>query len=1047
MFYSRRSDRSTRASKTLPYYRRTGFLSKFLQESNAGPRGVESIQVPDGFEVEVAAGPDLVNYPMFIAYDDRGRLFVCESAGRNVSDEDMQAKPEMRIRLLEDSNGDGVFDRGKIFADKISMTMGALWYRGSLYVGAPPDFLRFDDTNLDGVADRREVIMTGWPLHSNGTTLHGPFLGPDGLMYLTYNLGHYQIDTREGRRMEGPGGRVWRMRPDGSGLEWIVGGGYDNGIEMVFNAAGEMFGTMTYYRNPRLGERDALLHYVEGGVYPKVTPIVNKYKRTGDLMPAMTKFARIAPAGLLLYRGTNFGPEYEGNLFSAQFNPHRIQRHIMERDGATFRTRDEDFLTSSDPDFHPTDVAEDADGSLLVVETGAWYLHSCPVSRIAKPEFKGAIYRVRRKGAPRVEDPWGLKLKLEARPPAELAKSLDDPRWAVRDKAVDLLVQAGERAVEPLIGVRETHASPEVRASAVFALGRIGKGKAGEAVRAALSDSQFVVRIAAAHMVGLAKDRDAVPRLMQMVQKDEPPARRQAATALGQIGDAQAVPALLAASANPEDRFVEHAIIYSLLTLGTPRRVIDALNNRSPKVRKAALIALDQMEGSPLRREQLAANINDPDPQLRLASLWIVSRHADWSGEVMKLLRSRFRASEFPPEEAAAVQETLVALCDNAETQNMIGDVLADSSAGATQHVFLLDTIDQCTVKKFPSVWTNRLRDDLHGKNATVRARALALIRSRQLAGLDGELQRIANSGLETNDLRTAALGVLVSHSPTLAEPSFQFLLGQLQPENDADLRQTAAQIVGRAKLSDSQLLVLAREHLSQADPLILPNLLDAFQASHNEGVGKAMISGLLNSQQPADGIAAERIPELMKHFPAPVQSAAQPLMARIQKEKDSRAERLKSLEPLLTGGDPDRGREVFFGKKTGCSSCHTIMADGGDVGPDLTGVGAIRSGLDLLEAIVYPSASFVPGLEVYRVETAREVYTGVQGESAPDSILIISGPRDRVRIPRKEILSIRPSSVSLMPDGFAESLTRRELSDLLAFLESQKSRTVAAVH
>src|SRR5207253_2439648 len=268
----------------------------------------------------------------------------------------------MRIRLLQDSNGDGIFDRGKIFADKISMTMGALWYRGSLYVGAPPDFLRFDDTNLDGVADHREVIMTGWPLHSNGTTLHGPFLGPDGLMYLTYNLGHYQIDSREGRRMEGPGGRVWRMRPDGTGLEWIVGGGYDNGIEMVFNAAGVMFGTMTYYRNPRLGERDALVHYVEGGLYPKVTPIANNYKPTG------------------------------------------------------------------------------------------------------------AIYRVRRKGAPRVEDPWGLNLKLETRPPAELAKSLDDPRPAVRDKAVDLLVQAGEPAVEPLIRVRETHKAPEVRASAVFAL-------------------------------------------------------------------------------------------------------------------------------------------------------------------------------------------------------------------------------------------------------------------------------------------------------------------------------------------------------------------------------------------------------------------------------------------------------------------------------------------------------------------------------------------------------------------------------------------------
>src|SRR5438552_19102594 len=113
-----------------------------------------------------------------------------------------------------------------------------------------------------------------------------------------------------------------------------------------------------------------------------------------------------------------------------------------------------------------------------------------------------------------------------------------------------------------------------------------------------------------------------------------------------------------------------------------------------------------------------------------------------------------------------------------------------------------------------------------------------------------------------------------------------------------------------------------------------------------------------------------------------------------MEKEKESRVQRLRALEPLLTGGDPDRGREVFFGNKTGCSSCHTIMADGGDVGPDLTGVGAIRSGLDLLEAIVYPSASFVPGHVVFSDATTPEIYTGVQGESAPDSVLIISGPR-----------------------------------------------------
>ena len=87
----------------------------------------------------------------------------------------------------------------------------------------------------------------------------------------------------------------------------------------------------------------------------------------------------------------------------------------------------------------------------------------------------------------------------------------------------------------------------------------------------------------------------------------------------------------------------------------------------------------------------------------------------------------------------------------------------------------------------------------------------------------------------------------------------------------------------------------------------------------------------------------------------------------------------MQKLEPLLrAGGDVGRGRRIFFGEKVACSSCHTIGTEGGHVGPDLTGIGAIRSGHDLLEAVVFPSASFVPGHEVYNVETANERIAGV---------------------------------------------------------------------
>src|ERR1700693_3259393 len=380
--------------------------------NHAPPTGLAALHVPPGFKVEKVAGAGLVNYPMMGTIDDRGRLFLCESSGNTLTTEEMPHKPDYVIRMREDTNGDGIYDRSTVFADKLTLPAGAVWYRGSLYVAAPPDLIRLEDTDGDGVADKREVIVHGWHLSSNAASLHGPFFGPDGWLYLTDGRHGYDIKTKDGRAYKGLASRIWRLRPDRTGLESFAGGGFANPGELVFTPAGETIGTMTYYKDPENGERDALLHFVEGGVYPKWYSVVSEFKRTGDLMPVMTKFARIAPAGLVRYRGTSFGAQYQGNLFSAQFNPHRVQRHVLYRQGATFRTVDSDFLTSVDPDFHPTDVMEDADGSMLVIDTGAWFIHGCPLSRVAKPEIKGSIYRIRKIGAPAVHDARGDSLQL-----------------------------------------------------------------------------------------------------------------------------------------------------------------------------------------------------------------------------------------------------------------------------------------------------------------------------------------------------------------------------------------------------------------------------------------------------------------------------------------------------------------------------------------------------------------------------------------------------------------------------------------------------------
>ena len=836
---------------------------------------------------------------------------------------------------------------------------------------------------------------------------------------------------------------MFRHKPDGTQLEWFVGGGFANPVEVVFTTAGETIGSITYYSMPKNGVRDSLLHYIDGGVYPMWRPYVETaYQRTGGFLPAVTKFARVAPAGLMLYRGAAFGPEYQGNLFSAQFNPHRVQRHIPRREGSTYRTDDEDFLTSSDIDLHLTDVLEDADGSLLVLDTGAWYLHSCPVSRVAKPEFEGTIFRVRRKDALSVKDPWGKDLKIPALSPDEMAALLEDPRPAVRDQAFDYLIRAGSAAVDSLRGVRENSMSGPARALATFALARIDDPGAKQAARAALEDANLDVRIAAARMAGLNQDSAAVSQLQQMVVSGPPAARLQAAEALGRIGAPQAIPALLEAAAKPEDRFLEHAIIYALIRLQTPQPLGIALNDPSPHVRKAALIALDQMEGRPLRREQFLPLLATDDPSLGDAVLWVAAQHPEWSRDVSSFLHQRLAAEEFSASRSTDVRRALLAFCQDPGTQEMMARLLAGSAASPERQLFLLDAMAACSIDELPAAWISALSRLLDTAQAPARQQALLLIASWDARDFDPQLQRIAGDNAESGDMRTAAWSALAAGQSGLPEAGFQFLTAQLQSSTPADLRLSAAHVLAKAPLSRDQLLAVARETLPRGDPLTLPTLLDCFAAATAENVGLALVAGLSEAGGTLGSVAGERLAGVLANFSPAVRSRAEPLMARLDREEETRAERLEELTPLLTAaGDTARGRNLFFGRKAACSSCHTIGVEGGHVGPDLTAVGSVRSGLDILEAVVFPNASFVPGHEVYRVETKKNVYSGVRGESTEHALVIISGPREQVRIPRKQIVTMELSAVSLMPDGFDKDLSQQELTDLLAFLQAQKSR------
>ena len=196
--------------------------------------------VPDGFVVEQIAGQPLVDRPVSADFDERGRMYVTDSSGSNEPVEVQREKRPHRIMRLDDVDGDGVFDKSTVYADKLMFPEGSCWFNGSLYVAAPPEIWKFTDADDDGVAEKREVWFDGKTLTHCANDLHGPYLGPDGWMYWCKGAFAEQSLERPGQPpLETKAAHIFRRRPEGGPYEHVMTGGMDNPVEVVFTPGGE----------------------------------------------------------------------------------------------------------------------------------------------------------------------------------------------------------------------------------------------------------------------------------------------------------------------------------------------------------------------------------------------------------------------------------------------------------------------------------------------------------------------------------------------------------------------------------------------------------------------------------------------------------------------------------------------------------------------------------------------------------------------------------------------------------------------------------------
>lgn len=528
-----------------------------------------SLKVADGYRVEVAASSDLIAHPLMADFDEHGNLYVAANCGQNLPRVELEARLPNFIKRLSDLDGDGVFDSVTTFADQLTFPQGCLWHEGALYVASSGAIWKLVDTDQDGVADQRTKLVGDFGYTGNAADVHGPFLGPEGRMYWCEGRHGHKITDRQGQVIsQGKAARIFSSKFDGSDVQSYCTGGMDNPVEILFTPEGDMLGTVNLmYARPR---GDCLVHWQFGGVYPRedfASSLDGEFIRTGDLLSEVHNFGHVAVSGLCQINGPSMGPDLSGRLLITQFNTNRVVSTTLESHLSSFKVaRNQDFLVSESKDFHPTDVLQAPDGSLLVIDTGGWFRIGCPQSQLAKPDIRGAIYRIR-----------PITGKANALPSAA---QLNDPP---SDPPSDQISNQGT--------------SPSVQQ--IWKAARSPNTTSERELAAGLQSSDSSVSQAAARALlnYPSRPEQFAKPLADLIRSGAPTQQRVAAASYpNHVADpSAATQILLQRIPEADDRLVRHALIDALIRVADRPSLAAAMSDESAAIREAAAIALEQL--------------------------------------------------------------------------------------------------------------------------------------------------------------------------------------------------------------------------------------------------------------------------------------------------------------------------------------------------------------------------------------------------------------------------------------------------------------------
>ncbi len=1076
---------------------------EIAEASEDAAQAIKRMKVPDGLVMKLWAAEPMLANPVAFNFDEKGRIFVAETyryrssvldirdymwmledelACRTVEDRTALIKKafgaagekELSIegevlRLVEDSDGDGVADKSYVYADGFNSPLdgiasGVLARRGKVYFTNIPSVWQFTG---DKKAETRTEISRGYGVRFNftGHDLHGLVFGPDGKLYFSNGDRGATVKTKEGGVINTPDeGAVYRCNPDGTGME-LFATGLRNPQSLIFNEYGDL---LTGDNDCDNGDEERLVHIVEGGdsgwrigyqfaplgkAGPWNTEKLWHQRHPGQAAYIVPPICNIedGPSGIEYYPGTGLNPSYAGSIFITHFKGaiarSGIYTYKIKPKGASYEVGEaKPFLTSA----LPTDVKFGPDGRLY---TSDW-ADGWPKSK------RGRIYAI---SDPKHEnDPIIKETKAliggdwTKRSNDELAKLLGHADQRVRQEAQFTLAERGTGSIAVLMSVaKKTDASPLARRHAIWGLGQLAaKDKnALVPVRTLLTDKDAEVRAQALKVLGEARVASDADAFIASLKDESARVKFFAAQSLGKLKHAAAAPALLAAlrANNNDDAHLRHALVMGLVGGNNTAALSAAITDAAPAVRLGTLLALRRLKSAEVAKfltdgdayiaREAAIAINDAPITANYAALAaLLDKNSADESVAFRAINAHFRLGQ--PANATALAKYAARKDAPAKARAEALAQLAqwpkplqrDRLVGIYRPLEGKTRDRSVAVKALQPILTGLLASD---SPAVVQTAALDALQTLEIAGATDALFSAVRNGDLAGETRASALGAL-----------------------DKIKDKRLAEAVKIASESSSSTLRLAALPISarlspEAAAPVLANLVAKGTADEQRAAFRALANSrhasaptllqqqlkLLDEGKIAPAVQLDLITAAGRRS----EPAIKDILAKREATITASSDPLAPYKVALAGGDKLRGERIFRNEPTlACIRCHRAGADGGDAGPNLAEVGAKYTREHLLEAIVKPNAHIAPGFDTLVVTLKNgDSAAGIVSSETPTTLALRNSENKEVTVKKSDIAK-REGAPSGMPEIYGTILTKSQLRDVVEYMVSLKEKPAA---